>query len=136
MGQEPGAYAVVGQPIAAQYTAIALPVAETGLQQAIAGALDSLIADGTYRSLLDKWQLSGHGGDEGDSQRRPVNGAQLDGSRCPRQYPAAPRQYGAAGAALSLARRLWRGHVPLLRRGRRNRLDPARMRGTQSGSSP
>ncbi len=59
MAQEPGAYAVVGQPIAAQYTAIALPVADVGLQQAIAGALGSLIADGSYRSLLDKWQLSG-----------------------------------------------------------------------------
>ncbi len=50
----------LGGAIATQFTGIALPVKETGLQQAIAGALDGLIADGTYRALLAKWQLSGN----------------------------------------------------------------------------
>ena len=59
MGQEPGSYVALGGPIAVQYTGMAIGVKETGLQQAVAGALDALIADGTYRRLLDKWQLSG-----------------------------------------------------------------------------
>lgn len=61
MQQEPNAYAVVGQPIAYQLTGIALPKAETGLQQAVAGALDAMIADGSYKALLAKWQLSPEG---------------------------------------------------------------------------
>ena len=61
MAQEPKAYLVVGRPIATQLTGIAVPVKEAGLQQAIAGALDALIADGTYKALLDKWQLSDNG---------------------------------------------------------------------------
>ena len=31
---------------------------EKELQQAMAGALDALIADGSYKALLAKWQLS------------------------------------------------------------------------------
>ncbi len=61
MEQEPRAYAAVGGPIATQLTGIAAPVKETGLQAAIAGALDALIADGTYAALLAKWHLSGNG---------------------------------------------------------------------------
>ncbi|WP_128566030.1 ABC transporter substrate-binding protein [Methylobacterium crusticola] len=57
MGLEPGAYVAVGTPIALQFTGVALPAKATGLQQAVAGALDALIADGTYRALLAKWQL-------------------------------------------------------------------------------
>jgi polar amino acid transport system substrate-binding protein len=36
---------------------IAVPKAEPGLQKAIRAALQSLIADGTYRRTLDKWGL-------------------------------------------------------------------------------
>ncbi len=61
MAQEPEAYLVLGGPIATQLTGIALPVKEAGLQQAVKGALDALIADGTYKALLDKWQLSDNG---------------------------------------------------------------------------
>jgi polar amino acid transport system substrate-binding protein len=31
------------------------------LQQAVVEALDSLIADGTYRALLAKWKLTDYG---------------------------------------------------------------------------
>jgi polar amino acid transport system substrate-binding protein len=31
------------------------------LQQAVAGALDALIADGTYHALLAKWHLTDNG---------------------------------------------------------------------------
>jgi polar amino acid transport system substrate-binding protein len=61
MGLEPGAYQTVGDPIASQLTAIALPKSETGLQTTVAGALDALIADGTYTALLAKWHLSSDG---------------------------------------------------------------------------
>ena len=36
----------------------ALAKADSGLQTAIVDALDVLIADGSYKALLDKWQLS------------------------------------------------------------------------------
>jgi polar amino acid transport system substrate-binding protein len=61
MGLEPNTYFPVGAPIALQYTGIALPVNEKGLQQAVAKALDALIADGTYKALLVKWQLADNG---------------------------------------------------------------------------
>lgn len=58
MDLEPGTYAAVGEPIAQQFTGIALPAKEKALQQAILEAVDALIADGTYKSLLAKWKLS------------------------------------------------------------------------------
>ena len=61
MDLEPGAYASVGEPIAQQFTGIALPVKEKALQQAILEAVDALIADGTYRTLLAKWKLNDNG---------------------------------------------------------------------------
>lgn len=70
MGLEPDTYLAIGTPIALQYTGIALPVKETGLHQAVAGALDALIADGTYKALLKKWMLTENGVD-----KALVNGA-------------------------------------------------------------
>ena len=58
MGLEPNAYMAVGRAFSFQYTGIALPVKEKGLHEAVAGALDALIADGTYKAILAKWQLS------------------------------------------------------------------------------
>lgn len=61
MGQDPNTYVALGQPIAVQYTGIAVPVKQEGLQRALSGALDALIADGSYAKLLAKWQLDGMG---------------------------------------------------------------------------
>ncbi|WFU44611.1 ABC transporter substrate-binding protein [Bradyrhizobium sp. CB82] len=61
MDLEPGAYAPVGTMFAPGFTGIALPVKEKALQQAMAEAVDALIADGTYRALLAKWKLNGNG---------------------------------------------------------------------------
>jgi polar amino acid transport system substrate-binding protein len=61
MEQEPRAFALVGAPIATGLTGIALPVKETGLQEAVAAALDGLMADDTYQALLAKWRLSDNG---------------------------------------------------------------------------
>ena len=61
MEQEPNTYAIVGAPFGAQLTGIAVSAKEAGLQQALAGALDALIADGTYKTLLVKWHLADDG---------------------------------------------------------------------------
>lgn len=58
MELEPGAYAPVGTPISQQFTGIALPVKEKALQQAMLEAVDAVIADGTYKTLLAKWKLT------------------------------------------------------------------------------
>ena len=58
MSQEPNVYATVGAAFADQFTGIALAKADSGLQTAIVDTLDVLIADGSYKALLDKWQLS------------------------------------------------------------------------------
>jgi polar amino acid transport system substrate-binding protein len=61
MEQDPNSYVAVGAPLAMQFTGIAVSAKDTGLQQAIAGALDGLIADGTYKTLLAKWDLADAG---------------------------------------------------------------------------
>jgi polar amino acid transport system substrate-binding protein len=61
MDLEPGVYLPVGKIFATQFTGLALPVKEKGLQQAVVEAVDGLIADGTYKALLAKWKLSDYG---------------------------------------------------------------------------
>jgi polar amino acid transport system substrate-binding protein len=61
MDLEPGAYVPVGEVFEFQFTGLALGVKETALQQAVADALDALIADGSYRALLAKWKLTDYG---------------------------------------------------------------------------
>jgi polar amino acid transport system substrate-binding protein len=59
MRLEPNVYLPVGEAFGgAQLTGIAIAKDDVALQNAIAGALDGLIADGSYKTLLDKWQLS------------------------------------------------------------------------------
>jgi polar amino acid transport system substrate-binding protein len=64
MDQEPNAYTPIGEMIGTQYNGIAVPVKANELQQALAGALDALIADGTYKALLAKWKLNENGIDK------------------------------------------------------------------------
>jgi polar amino acid transport system substrate-binding protein len=61
MDLEPGAYVAVGEVFAVQFTGLALNVKEQALQQAVADALDALIADGSYHALLTKWKLTDYG---------------------------------------------------------------------------
>jgi polar amino acid transport system substrate-binding protein len=61
MDLEPGVYLPVGGVFATQFTGLALPVKEKGLQQAVVEALDALIADGSYKALLVKWKLTDYG---------------------------------------------------------------------------
>lgn len=61
MDLEPNVYLPVGKVFATQFTGLALPVKEKGLQQAVVETLDALIADGTYKALLAKWKLTDYG---------------------------------------------------------------------------
>jgi len=61
MAQEPNVYVAIGAPIGAQLTGIALSKDDAALQNAVAGALDAVIADGAYKALLEKWRLSTNG---------------------------------------------------------------------------
>ena len=58
MKLEPGTYAVVGERISSQLTGIGVTKNATELQQALAEALRQLVADGSYKKILDKWGLS------------------------------------------------------------------------------
>jgi polar amino acid transport system substrate-binding protein len=58
ISQEPGAYAPIGGAIASQYTGIGIAKDDKAMQDAIKGALDAIIADGTYGKILAKWQLA------------------------------------------------------------------------------
>jgi polar amino acid transport system substrate-binding protein len=61
MDLEPGAYVPIGEVFAAEFTGLALNIKDKILQQAVVEALDSLIADGSYRALLSKWKLTDYG---------------------------------------------------------------------------
>jgi polar amino acid transport system substrate-binding protein len=61
MDLEPNAYMPVGERISSQFTGLALAVKEKALQQAVADALDAVIADGSYHALLAKWKLNDDG---------------------------------------------------------------------------
>src|SRR6266568_9149526 len=61
MDLDPGAYVPIGDVFATQFSGLALGVKEKVLQQAVVEALDSLIADRTYRALLAKWKLTDYG---------------------------------------------------------------------------
>lgn len=54
------AYAPIGKMFASQYSGIGVATDNAALSKALAGALDQLIADGTYTKLLAKWDLKDH----------------------------------------------------------------------------
>ncbi len=55
--QEPGAIKAIGTPIGRNMSGLAFPRESTVLRDAVAAALDRLIADGTYMALLKKHGL-------------------------------------------------------------------------------
>ena len=61
MKNEANTYALIGEPIRWTLMGIAFGKDQAPLGDAIAGAINALIADGSYRKLLDKWQLSTNG---------------------------------------------------------------------------
>lgn len=71
MSLEPDVYQPLGKPISYQFTGLALPVGVPKLHQAVAEALDGLIADGTYRKALETWHLGEFG-----VEKAVINGGQ------------------------------------------------------------
>ena len=61
MDLEPNTYVPVGTPIALQYTGLATPVKAEELREALRGALEVMIAGGSYKALLTKWKLGDNG---------------------------------------------------------------------------
>jgi len=60
MSQEPGAYVLVGKPLAALDIAVAFPKGADALRQQVAAALRDAVADGTYATVLAKYGLTGN----------------------------------------------------------------------------
>ncbi len=54
---EPNTYHVLGAPFTRNLQAIAIAKTDTGLRDAVLGALKALYADGTYTALIKKWSL-------------------------------------------------------------------------------
>lgn len=61
MTQEPKTFALIGDPIRWTLFGMATPKEQTALQQALVATMKDLVKDGTYKRLLDKWQLSDSG---------------------------------------------------------------------------
>ncbi|SCL23034.1 amino acid ABC transporter substrate-binding protein, PAAT family [Micromonospora pallida] len=56
--QEPGKYALIGKPIAEIPVGIGVKKGNTELRDAVAAALKTLIEDGTYAKIGEKWGLA------------------------------------------------------------------------------
>ncbi len=54
---EPGTYRTVGAPFSKNYQGLVFAKTDTGLRDAVLGALKTLYADGTYTALIKKWDL-------------------------------------------------------------------------------
>lgn len=57
MSVEPNAYAIVGDPFTRQYQGMAFAKKEAALRDAVGAALKAMIADGSYKAVLAKWNL-------------------------------------------------------------------------------
>ena len=54
---EPDTYRILGAPFTKNYQGIVFAKADTGLRDAVLGALKTLYADGSYTALIKKWGL-------------------------------------------------------------------------------
>ncbi|PWW12934.1 ABC transporter substrate-binding protein [Mangrovibacter plantisponsor] len=61
MGLEKGTFKPLDKAFAFQYTGMAIGKDNTALRDAIQGALNDMIANGTYQKILTKWGLSDNG---------------------------------------------------------------------------
>jgi len=55
--QEPGAYRILGSPLTTQLSGLGVGKNNPALSQAIVDALNAMIADGSYSTILKKWGL-------------------------------------------------------------------------------
>ncbi len=58
MSQEPGTYRSIGGAFSTHYQGIAFLKTQAGFRDAVAAALQGVIADGTYNTILAKWHLT------------------------------------------------------------------------------
>jgi polar amino acid transport system substrate-binding protein len=58
---EPGAYYVVGKAFTEQFQGMAFAKKDTALRDAVARAMKTAMADGSYKAVLAKWGLEGNG---------------------------------------------------------------------------
>lgn len=59
MGLEPGTYALVGTPFTEVHQGMAFAKGATDLRDAVAGALQELMNSGAYKTIFDKYGLTG-----------------------------------------------------------------------------
>ena len=57
MSVEPNAYVIVGDPFTRQHQGMGFAKKDTALRDAVAAALKAMIADGSYKAVLAKWNL-------------------------------------------------------------------------------
>jgi polar amino acid transport system substrate-binding protein len=57
MSIEPNTYAIVGEPFTRQHQGMGFAKKDTALRDAVAAALKAMIADGSYKAVLAKWNL-------------------------------------------------------------------------------
>ena len=57
MSVEPNAYAIVGDPFTRQHQGMGFAKKDTALRDAVAAGLKAMIADGSYKAVLAKWNL-------------------------------------------------------------------------------
>jgi polar amino acid transport system substrate-binding protein len=55
--QEPGKYRIVGEPISTGYQGIMFRKDDAALREVVTGQLKAMIADGAYKTILDKYGL-------------------------------------------------------------------------------
>lgn len=60
MSQDPGVYALVGEPITTLHQGMAFSTKDSGLRDAVAAALGELMESGEYMEILGKWELGDH----------------------------------------------------------------------------
>src|SRR3954468_14390520 len=58
--QEPGKYRVMGEPFAKGYQGIMFRKDDAALREVVTEKLIAMIADGSYKAVLDKWSLGGN----------------------------------------------------------------------------
>ncbi|WP_110654181.1 ABC transporter substrate-binding protein [Salinicola halimionae] len=54
---EPDTYRILGKPLSHQYTGMAVSNDNEALRDALSSALDSMIEDGSYEQIIEKWGL-------------------------------------------------------------------------------
>ncbi|MGI6853903.1 ABC transporter substrate-binding protein [Mesorhizobium sp. 1B3] len=58
--QEGGAYRLIGDPLITAYYGAAFRKEDSAFRDAIADVIEELMADGTYKAIFEKWELTSH----------------------------------------------------------------------------